>query len=168
VRSEQNLRGLLATVFQIYGGLGADLASNAITLAVITAVAFAIRRAPYAGAERAHYAAALAAVLVCAAAPHIQYYDMALLALPGLFIARRAADAPAEVRPGFYGVLVLLVLWIEIAGMLAGAKMSVSAIPLLVFTAIMCSWSQCESWLISPSARTDDSGSDDLTMLTAA
>jgi hypothetical protein len=149
VRSEQNLRGLLATVFRIYGGTGVDLASNAIAVAVLIAVAVAITRAPYVGPERLHYVAALGAVLVCGAAPHIQYYDMALLTLPALFIVRRAFQAPPQMRGRFYGVLVLLVLWIEIAGILAGGKMSVSIVPLLGFVAMMCWWPVFERWLLA-------------------
>ncbi len=154
VRSEQNLRGLLATLFHVYGGFRVDLLSNGIALAVIGAVAFGIARTPYVGAERVRYVTALGVVLLCGAAPHIQYYDMALLALPAIFIVGRAAVASTTVRPRFYGVLALFVVWIEIAGMLAGAKMSLSVVPLMGFVAVMCWWPSFEAWLVA------DVGSD--------
>ena len=51
-------------------------------------------------------------------------------------------------------MLALFVVWIEIAGMLAGAKMSLSVVPWLGFVAVLCSWPRFEAWLVA------DVGSD--------
>jgi hypothetical protein len=150
VRTEQNLRGLAASTLQVYGGSLLAWSSLAITVTVLFAAGASIVRSTYTGFERTHYIAAIAAVFVCSAAPHIQYYDLALLSLPATFILVRAAQAPPETRARFYGVIVLTVLWVEFAGMLTGARISFSVIPLLAFTAMFVAWPRFEAWLVRP------------------
>jgi hypothetical protein len=159
VRTEQNLRGLAASALQVYGGPILAWSSLAITAAVLVAVGAAIVRCTYAGFERVQYVAGLGAVFVCSAAPHIQYYDLALLAIPVTFILLRAAQAAPHARSRFHGVIVLTILWIEFAGMLTGARISFSVIPLLAFTSMFVAWPRFEAWLVRP-ARSDASASD--------
>jgi hypothetical protein len=148
VRSEQNASGLIALVFQVYGGRTLTIAGAAVTLLALASVYRAITASPYYGWTHVQYVAALVAVLTCATAAHIQFYDLALLAFPTMFILQRATAAPPQVRPRFYGLMVLTVLWVEVAGMLAGARLSVSIVPLLAFMFMICGWPHVESWLI--------------------
>jgi hypothetical protein len=152
VRSEQNAGGLIALLFRVYGGPALTIAGAAVSLVALASVWRALARSPYAGRTHAAYVAALIAVFVCATAAHIQFYDLALLALPAMFIIQRAAAAPAEARPRFYGLLFVTVWWIEVAGMLAGARMSASVVPLLAFTLVVCNWPAVERWLIGNNA----------------
>lgn len=147
VRTEQNVRGLAASVFGVYGGTWLAATSLAITLGVFGVVAAAIARSPFRGNEHMHYVAALCAVIICSAAPHIQYYDLALLALPASFIVIRASKTAPALRARFYGVLVITVLWVELAGMLTGARISVSVMPILAFTLMLAAWPRFEGWL---------------------
>ena len=152
VRSEQNASGLIALLFQVYRGPVVTV-TNAVIAVLALALAYrAMNRASYTGRMRTHYVAALVAVVVCVTASHIQFYDLALLAFPALFIVERSVVAPAAARPRFYGVLVLTVLWLEVAGILAGAKMSVSAVPLLLFTLMILDWPRFERWVIGVDA----------------
>jgi hypothetical protein len=146
VRSEQNLSGLLA-LFGIYGGGAVALAGTAVAVLLLYAVHRAVKRAPYDRPDRALYIAALAAMFVCSAAAHIQFYDLALLAFPAIFILRRAEALPPQSRARCYGVLVLGVLWVEAAGMLAGARLSVSFPPLIAGTLVICYWPRVELFL---------------------
>jgi hypothetical protein len=54
---------------------------------------------------------------------------------------------------------VLTILWIEFAGMLTGARISFSVIPLLAFTSMFVAWPRFEAWLVRP-VRSDASASD--------
>jgi hypothetical protein len=60
------------------------------------------------------YLAALAGAFIVSAAPHVQYYD-------GAAGVQRCSSSAAqkqrrsELRARFYGLLVLLVLWLEVA-----------------------------------------------------
>ena len=146
VRTEQNVRGLFA-LFHVYGGPAVGATAWALMFLALFLVSRAVARSPYTGAERALYLGGLAAVFVCSAAVHIQFYYLALLAFPAVFIVRRAASAPGDVRARYYGVLVLTVLWLELAGTLAGARLSVSFMPLLAFTLMYCEWPRVEKWL---------------------
>jgi hypothetical protein len=148
VRTEQNLRGLLASVFHVYNGPYISPLSSAVALVALVAVVVAARRTTYTGPDRAHYVAALAAMFVCVAAPHIQYYDLALVVFPALFLVRRASQVPPQGRPHVLGVIVLMVAWLEVAGLLAGAKASVSFVPLIVLAAGIVEWPQVERWLV--------------------
>jgi hypothetical protein len=150
VYSEQNLTGFAATVFGVHGGPLLAAAGTIVAVAMFIIVARAVRTAPYEGIERTHYVAALLAALIVSVAPHIQYYDLALLAFGAMFIIRRAELAPEDARARFYGLLVLLVLWLEVAGVLAGAALSISFVPLVLFTVTLAAWPRVEAWLTSP------------------
>jgi hypothetical protein len=152
VRSEQNAGGLIALLFQVYGGPALTVAGAAVTLITLASVWRAHAASTYDGATQVRYVGALVATFICATAAHIQFYDLALLAFPAMFIVQRSAAAPAVARARFYGMLVLTVLWIEIAGMLAGARLSVSIVPLMAFMLMICNWPSVERWLIGDAA----------------
>lgn len=148
VASEQNVRGLFA-LFHVYGGTGVVLVAAAVWLTAVTIAVFAVRRCPYTGADRIFYAAGIWPLLSLVASPHVQYYDLALLIFPAMFVLRRSRQAPAEARPLFYGLLVALVLFVETAGMLAGARVSVSSVALALMLGGFACWPRLELWLTS-------------------
>jgi hypothetical protein len=152
VRSEQNASGLIALLFHVYGGWTLTAANAAVTLIALGAVYRAMARSPYNSWTHTQYVAALIAVFVATTAAHIQFYDLAILAFPAMFVVQRASVGPREGRSRFYGVIVLTVLWVEAAGMLAGARLSVSIVPLMAFTLMMCQWPRVERWLLSGAA----------------
>lgn len=148
VRIEQNLRGLLASVFHIYDSAFISPLSVAVALLAMIAVIIAARRAAYTGADRGHYVAALAAAFTCVAVPHIQYYDLGLLVFPVLFLVRRAGQVTPAGRRYVLGVIVLTVAWLEAAGLLAGVKASVSFVPLVALMGVLVEWPAIERWIV--------------------
>jgi hypothetical protein len=157
IASEQNVYGLIATLTGIRGGVGV-MAAHVIIAAGATLLVFrAIANMRYDTQERVMFCGAVGSMLILVVSPHVQFYDLALLWLPALFVVHRVRDRNEGARRAAYGLLVLAFFFVEIAGLLASARMSVSAPVLIAMLVALCNWSTVERVLF---AATEDSVND--------
>lgn len=153
VAAEQNLYGLVATVSHVHGGAPAAIAQSATGLVALALAVRAVRRRPYAGTEGLLYAAGVASLLVLVAAPHVQYYDLAFLLVPAMFVAHRAEAAEdVALRGAIRGLLVCSAVFVEAGGMLAAVNVSISAPALFALLLLLCEWWRFEGYLARHSA----------------
>jgi hypothetical protein len=152
VPAEQNLSGLVATFFGIRDAASVAIAQAALAVVGLAIAVRAITRNPYAGAERALYVAGVGSLAAIVAAPHVQYYDLAFLLMPALFVAHRGETSGSpDLRRALRGLLVCSIVFVEAAGMLASAKLSISAPVLFGMLVLLSSWPRFEVYFTARS-----------------
>jgi hypothetical protein len=146
VAAEQNLYGVVALLTGIKGGTAVMAAQTVVGLAAIfLAVVFAARARKTVIGGDPLYIGSLAAFAVLIASPHVQFYDLALLTVPAAFVVSRAqVTSEPYARRLMIGVLVVGIVVVEVSGMLAGAKLSLTAPFLWAGLCLLCRWPEFE------------------------
>jgi hypothetical protein len=157
VASEQNIYGLIATLTGAQGGSAVLAAHLVIAASAALLAARAVRRARYQQFEHVLYASGLGSMLILVASPHLQFYDLALLVLPALFVVHRLRHGDDQSRRYGYGLLVLGFGFGEFAGILASVGLSVSAPVLLAMLVALCNWETVEGVLLGLTDEAHDS-----------